>query len=84
MIRKLWKYRRKLWDMIRKLWKYRRKLWDNRFYQIEFYPPCEWVCDVGLDLPKVHNWFRFILWLPFASVALHGWLFWGKRPEGTG
>lgn len=68
----------------RKLWKYIRKLWDNRFYQIAFYPPWKWVCEVAFERPTVHNWVRLIVWLPFASVAVSGWIFWGKRPEGTG
>jgi len=70
--------------MIRKIRKALRKITSNRFYEIDFYPVREWWCDFGLDLPTIHNWFRVIVWLPFASIAVHGWLFWGKRPDGTG
>lgn len=60
-----------------------RKLWHNRFYEIAWYPPREWVCDFGIEVPTVKNWLRVIVWLPFASIGIGGWLFWGKRPQDT-
>ena len=50
---------------------------DNKFFGITIH---RFIPIFEINNPDYKNWYRLIIFTPFSSIYIKGWLFWGKKP----